>query len=74
VQVRAALYPVGHSRRTLRPDLVRSIRPQILRLGIVDEPDLDRLDAAARTHLANPEVLVMPSLNFLAWGRKPVAA
>jgi len=74
VQVRAALYPVGHTRRTIRPDLVRSIRPHILRLGIADGRELDRLDAAARTHLADPEVLVMPSLNFLAWGRKNVAA
>jgi SAM-dependent methyltransferase len=74
VQARTALYPVGHSRRTIRPDLVRSIRPHILRLGIADERELDRLDAAARTHLADPDVLVMPSLNFLAWGRKTVAA
>jgi hypothetical protein len=50
------------------------LRPHILRLGIADERELDRLDAAARTHLADPDVLVMPSLNFLAWGRKTVAA
>jgi hypothetical protein len=33
VEVRATLYPVGHSRRTIRADLVRSMRPQFWRWG-----------------------------------------
>jgi ubiquinone/menaquinone biosynthesis C-methylase UbiE len=72
VEVRAGVYPVGHSRRTIRADLVRAMRPQILSMGIADEQELDRLDTAARRHLNDPNTLVMPSLNFLAWGRKPI--
>jgi len=71
VEARAGLYPPGHSRRMIRADLVRSLRRQILELGLAGEDELDDLDAAGREHLANPETIVMPSLNFLAWGRKP---
>lgn len=72
IEARAAVYPLGHSRRTIGPDLVRTLRPQILALGAADEQELDRLDAAARNHLADPDVVVMPCLWFLATGRKPV--
>jgi ubiquinone/menaquinone biosynthesis C-methylase UbiE len=71
VDARAAAYPVGHSRRTLRPDLVRSLRPQILELGLAGEEELDELDASVRRHLADPDTVVVPGLTFLAWGRKP---
>jgi ubiquinone/menaquinone biosynthesis C-methylase UbiE len=71
VQARAPVYPPGHSRRTIRADLVRSLRPHIIEMGLADERELDELDSAVREHLANPETIVMPSLVFLAWGRKP---
>ena len=73
VDARARAYPVGHSRRTLRPDLVRAVRPEIVELGIADERELDELDAAVRRHFDDPATVVVPSLVFLAWGRKPVA-
>jgi SAM-dependent methyltransferase len=72
VQVRAELYPVGHSRRTIRLDLVRSMRSKILDLGLASADDLDGWDTAARVHLDDPRTLVMPNLNFLAWGTAPV--
>ena len=59
VDVRAAAHPAGHSRRTIVADLVRAMRLQILALGASDERELDELDAAARKHLANPEVVAM---------------
>jgi hypothetical protein len=71
VEARAVVYPAGHSRRTIRADLVRSMRPQIIEMGLADEQELDELDTAARKHFENPDVLVMPALNFLAWGRRP---
>lgn len=71
VDVRAAAHPAGHSRRTIVADLVRAMRLQILALGASDERELDELDAAARKHLANPEVVAMQHVRFLAWGRKP---
>jgi hypothetical protein len=50
------------------------MRPQIVEMGLADEPELDELDQAVREHFANPDTLVMPHLIFLVWGRKPAAA
>jgi ubiquinone/menaquinone biosynthesis C-methylase UbiE len=72
IEARAGIYRAGDSRRTVRPDLVRSMRPVILRLGLADEGELDELDRTVREHLDDPRTLVIPHLSFLAWGRKPV--
>jgi ubiquinone/menaquinone biosynthesis C-methylase UbiE len=71
VVVHAPAYPAGHSRRTLLPDLVRSLRPVILDLKLCDERELAELDRAVREHLADPRTLMMPHLLVVAWGRKP---
>lgn len=73
-QARADVYPHGHSRRLVRPDLLRSMRTQILAKGIADERELDEVDRAVREHLDDPDTLVMPNLLFLAWGRVPAGA
>ena len=65
------MYPPGNSRRTIRLDLVRSMRAQVLEMGLAGEAELDELDAAARAHLADPRTVVVSALSFLAWGRKP---
>jgi SAM-dependent methyltransferase len=70
----AASYPAGHSRRTVIPDLVRSMRPVIVERGLASERELVDLDKQVREHLADPETVVMPHLLFAAWGRKPIAA
>ncbi len=69
--VYASCYPAGHSRRTVIPDLVRSLHPVILRLGLAGERELADVDAAVRAHLADPRTLIMPHLLVTAWGRKP---
>jgi ubiquinone/menaquinone biosynthesis C-methylase UbiE len=69
--VYASCYPAGHSRRTVIPDLVRSLHPVILGLGLAGERELADVDAAVRAHLADPRTLVMPHLLVTAWGRKP---
>jgi ubiquinone/menaquinone biosynthesis C-methylase UbiE len=71
VEVRAPVYAPGHSRRTIRADLVLSMRPHILELGLATAAELDQLDAAARGHLANPTTIAVSGLLFLARGRKP---
>jgi ubiquinone/menaquinone biosynthesis C-methylase UbiE len=71
LEARAGLYPPGHSRRTIAADLLRSMRPQILALGAADEAELDSLDSTLREFLDDPDVVAMPNLMFLAWGRKP---
>ncbi len=73
VAVRAEVYPAGHSRRPIRADLVRSMHPEIIEMGLADQQELDKLDTAARKHFEDPGVLVMPALHFLAWGRKPTS-
>jgi antitoxin (DNA-binding transcriptional repressor) of toxin-antitoxin stability system len=68
----ADIYPAGHSRRTIRIDLVRSMRSKILERQLADDRELEELDRAAREHLGDPDTLVLPHLLFLAWGRKPL--
>ena len=74
VEAKADIYPSGHSRRTIRADLVRSMRPKLLARGVVGQQELDDIDRAAREHLNDPDTLVMPHLLFLAWGRKPASS
>ena len=71
VEARAGVYRASDSRRTVRPDLVRSMRSMILDMGLADERELDEIDRAVREHLDDPRTLVMPHLTFLVWGRKP---
>ena len=70
-EARAQMYPHGNSRRTIRLDLVQSMRPQVLEMGLATATELADLDAAARAHLDNPHTVVMSGLLFLTWGRKP---
>jgi ubiquinone/menaquinone biosynthesis C-methylase UbiE len=71
VEARADVYPAGHPRRTIRLDLVQSMRSKILERELIDERGLHELDRAAREHLADPDTVVMPCVYFIAWGRKP---
>jgi ubiquinone/menaquinone biosynthesis C-methylase UbiE len=67
----APVYPASHSRCTLLPDLVLSMRPVILKLGLADERELNELDHQVREHVADPRTLTMPHLLFVVRGRKP---
>jgi SAM-dependent methyltransferase len=71
VEARPQMFPPGHSRRAIRLDLVRSMRSQIMDMGLASGEELDALDAAARAHLDNPHTIAMFGLLFLVWGRKP---
>jgi hypothetical protein len=73
VTVHASCYPAGHSRRTLLPDLVRSLRPVLLDQGLASDRELAALDGAVRAHLADPWVLMMPHLLVSVLARKPLA-
>ena len=71
IEARARVCQPDDSRRTIGPDLVRSLHPMIVSLGLADQRELDALDRAVRSHLDDPRTLVIPHLSFLAWGRKP---
>ena len=70
-EARVQMYPPRNSRRTIRLDLLRSMRPQVLEMGVASAAELDELDTAARAHLANPHTVAIYGLLFLTWGRKP---
>jgi SAM-dependent methyltransferase len=70
-EVRTQAYPPGNTRRTVKLDLVRSMRPHILELGLATTEQLDAWDASARDHLEDPRTVIMSGLFFLTWGRKP---
>jgi SAM-dependent methyltransferase len=71
IKAHASAYPAGHSRRTILPDLVRSLHSTICELGLADELELADLDRAVRQHLADPRTVAIGHLLFVAWGRKP---
>jgi SAM-dependent methyltransferase len=71
VEAKVQMYPLGNSRRTIRLDLVRSMRSQVVEMGLASIAELDELDTAARVHLDDPRTVVMSGLLFLTWGRKP---
>jgi DMSO/TMAO reductase YedYZ molybdopterin-dependent catalytic subunit len=71
VEVTAQAYPAGHTRRTVRLDLLKSIRSQVVEMGLASPEELDELDAAARLHLDDPGTVAVYGLLFLTWGRKP---
>jgi ubiquinone/menaquinone biosynthesis C-methylase UbiE len=69
-EARMTVYPPGHPRRTVRADLFRTLRGKIVARGIADAAELDEIDRAVRTHLADPHTLIAHA-SFMAWGRKP---
>jgi ubiquinone/menaquinone biosynthesis C-methylase UbiE len=71
VESRAQMYPPGNTRRTVRLDLVRAMRTQIVEMGLASGQELDELDAVARRHLEDPRTVVMSGLLFLVWGHNP---
>jgi hypothetical protein len=71
VEARVQLYPLGNSRRTLRLDLVRSMRPYVLEVGLASATEPEELDADAGAHLEDPRTVAVSGLLYLAWGRKP---
>jgi SAM-dependent methyltransferase len=74
MQARARALPHGHAQRLVIPNLVQNMRATILERRLIDEPELERLDRAARLHLDDPATLSMPVTYFLTWARKPEPA
>jgi ubiquinone/menaquinone biosynthesis C-methylase UbiE len=71
VEARVQMYPAGNSRRSMRLDLVRSIRSHVLEMTLAGPAEFDELDAKARAHLEDPRTVVISGLLFLTWGRRP---
>jgi SAM-dependent methyltransferase len=71
VEAHTDVYPAGHPRRTLLPDLVRSMRFKVVEHCIASEAEVQALDRNVRQHLPDPQTVAMTCLYFLAWGRRP---
>ncbi|HEV3100806.1 MAG TPA: methyltransferase domain-containing protein, partial [Candidatus Dormibacteraeota bacterium] len=71
-EARMTVYPPGHSRRTVRAELFRTLRGKIVARGMADAAELDEIDTAVRAHVADPHTLIAHT-SFTAWGRKPAA-
>jgi SAM-dependent methyltransferase len=71
VESTTQMYAAGHSRRTVRLDLLLSVRAQVVAMGLATEAELADLDATVRAHVADPRTVVMTGLLFRVWGRKP---
>jgi ubiquinone/menaquinone biosynthesis C-methylase UbiE len=71
VEAWAPVYPLGHARRTILPDLVRSMRDKAVDRGIVGAGEYALIDREVRSHLADPATVAIPYLIFTAWGRRP---
>ena len=69
-EARMSVYPPGHSRRTVRADLFRTLREKIVSRGMANTAELDEIDRAVRAHLADPHTVIAHTA-FMAWGRKP---
>jgi hypothetical protein len=63
--LRDQVYPKSHTRRTVRVGLLRSTRTFIVELGLVADSKLDGLLSEGLAYLDNPDVIVMPSANFV---------
>lgn len=74
VEARVQMYPPDNSRRTIRLDLVRSMRSLVVEMGLASEAELDELDAEARAHLDDPRTVAVSGLLYLAWGRRPAGS
>jgi SAM-dependent methyltransferase len=70
VEVRPQVFPPGHTRQTLRLDLVRTMRPHIIEMGLASGSELDELDTAARAHVRDPHTITMYGLLFMVWARR----
>ena len=65
------VYPPGHGRRMLLLEFVENARERLLESELIGAAELDELMAALKRHLEDPRTLVVSSLFFQAWGRKP---
>jgi hypothetical protein len=71
------LFMVAFSRNGADPLIGRRLGELYRQAGLEDvglearAAELDSLDKIAREYLANPDVVAMPNLTFLVWGRKP---
>jgi SAM-dependent methyltransferase len=65
------LYPPGDPRRSLLLQFVEYVRGGIVGAGLLQDGELNDLLATLRTHLDDPETLVVSNLSVQAWGRKP---
>jgi SAM-dependent methyltransferase len=66
------IYPAGHSRRNLLLEFVENAGSRILEKNLIGKTELDELITALKSHLEDPQTLVLSSVFIQAWGRIPI--
>ena len=66
------VFPPGHGRRCLLLDFAENLSERILAQQLMGEREFTDLKRAVRYHLDDPRTLVVSTLFFQSWGRKPM--
>jgi ubiquinone/menaquinone biosynthesis C-methylase UbiE len=65
------VYPPGHGRRTIFLDFVENLSERLVGQRLIAERELLELKSALKTHIEDPETLIVSHLFLQVWGRKP---
>lgn len=64
------VYPPGHGRRAILLDFVENLSERLLAQKLIAEQQLVDLKLALKSHIEDPETLIVSHLFLQAWGRK----
>lgn len=65
------VYPAGYRRRSIFLDHVGNLRQRLLEQNLIEERELTELLKDLKSHLDDPQTLVVSHVFFQTWGRKP---
>jgi hypothetical protein len=71
VQPLISVYPPGDTRRPLFLQFANNLHDRIVAHGLITEAEFAEASAAVARHLDDPTTLVVSTVVFQAWGRKP---
>lgn len=66
-----SVYPPGDTRRPLFLQFANNLHDRIVAHGLITEAEFAEASAAVARHLDDPTTLVVSTVVFQAWGRKP---
>ena len=68
------VYPVDHERRFIAADFAENVAERLVDQKLAGAREISSLLTRLRSHLNDPDTLVVSHLFFQAWGRKPADA
>ncbi|UJB18758.1 MULTISPECIES: methyltransferase domain-containing protein [Lysobacter] len=64
------VYPIDHERRFIAADFAENLAGRLVEQRLIGEQEISLLLTSLRSHLSDPDTLVVSHLFFQAWGRK----